>query len=102
MSALAPPGNPMPPMTYSAIPNTLDRRVHAVWDWMIRAAFVDAGRVRLRAVCAAEARPDNQLTTHSLVCDACRAALPEHAIPRPTPGNPMLAELARVHAEMTP
>ena len=87
-------------MTFSVIPNAEDKRAHAAWDWMIRAAYHDPGRVVLRTVCGAEVRPDSQLPPPEAVCDSCRAALPEHAIPRPAPGNPMLRDLARIHSEM--
>lgn len=88
-------------MIFSAIPDILDQRVHAVWDWMIRAAYHDAGRVVLRAVCRAEVRPDSQLPPPEAVCADCRAALPENAIPRPAPGSPMLRDLTRIYWEMT-
>lgn len=90
-----------PPMTFSVIPNAEDKRAHAVWDWVIRSAYHDPGRVVLRAVCGTEVHPHNQLPPAAVPCDACRTTLPHDAIPRPAPGSPLLRDMARVHAELT-
>jgi hypothetical protein len=86
------------PMTYSVIPS--DGVAHAVWGWMIRAACLDPGTVKLQAVCCTEVTPEHRLPTPEAACTECRAALPPNAIARPAPGSPMLHELARIHAEM--
>jgi hypothetical protein len=87
------------PVTYSVIPSK-PGGVHAVYDFVIRAAFYDAGRLGLRAVCGAEVHPDSQLPPLEAVCADCGAALPHNAVPRPAPGSPILCDLARIHAEM--
>lgn len=96
-----PYNDPRPPTTFSVIPNTEDKRAHAVWDWMIRSAYHDHGRVVLRAVCGAEVHPDYQLPTGVVPCEACRTTLPEDAIPRPAPGSPLLWDMARIHTELS-
>jgi hypothetical protein len=88
-------------MTFSIIPDTEDKRVHAVMDWMIRSVCLDPGTVKLRAVCGTEVRPARQLPPAGAPCGKCCSGLPANAIPRPAPGSPMLLELARLHAELT-
>lgn len=90
------------PLTFSVVPGA-DGRVHAVLDFVIRAAYHDPGLVKLRAVCGDEVRPDNRLpppSSKGALCARCREALPKNAVPRPGPGSPMLRELARLHAEL--
>lgn len=87
------------PVTYSVIPGK-DRLAHAVFDFVIRAVFLDPDLVKLRAVCGAELLPDNRLPPDGAVCTACREALPANTVSRPAPGSPMLHELARLHAQL--
>lgn len=95
-------GDQPEPLTFSVVPSKLGG-VHAVMDWMIRAAYHDPALVKLRAVCGDEVRPGNRLppSPKSALCARCREAMPENVVPRPGPGNPMLRQLAELHAELT-
>ena len=89
-------------LTFSVVPGA-DGIVHAVLDFIIRAAYLDPGLVKLRAVCGDEVRPDNRLppSPKDALCIRCCQAMPENGVPRPWPGSPMLRELAELHAELT-
>lgn len=91
----------MEPLTFSVVP-AADGRVHAVLDFVIRAAYHDPGLVKLRAACGDEVRPGNRLplAPEDALCARCRKALPKDAAPRPGPGSPMLHELAQLHVEL--
>lgn len=92
----------MEPPTFSLIPGT-DGIVHAVLDFIIRAAYLDPGLVKLHAVCGDEVRPEDHLppAPTDALCSRCCQAMPENTVPRPGPGSPMLRDLARLHAELT-
>lgn len=90
------------PLTFSVVPGA-GCIVHAVFDFVIRAAYHDPGLVKLRAVCGDEVCPDSRLppSLRDALCAGCREALPRNAVPRPGPGSPMLRELAGLHTGLT-
>lgn len=86
---------------FSVIPSTRGG-VHAVYDQTIRRAFCDLSyrTLGLRAVCGHLVLPANQLTAAE-PCPGCVAGLTDADEPRPAPGNPLLVEMARIHAALS-